>query len=183
MNCDLTCEDRDLWEAWHQAAVRPAVTTAFSNLYQQIDNQVAQRNPLCNASGRCCRFDEFGHRLYMTGLEICIFLAAVNKGSGAQRSGVRPAPQPLPILTHSPDRKAGVTESRGCPYQIEQLCSVHTLRPMGCRLFFCDPSSQQWQQDLYEHYHEQIKALHQQWELTYRYMEWRVGLAQADALT
>ena len=28
----------------------------------------------------------------------------------------------------------------GCPFQIDGLCSQRETRPLGCRVYFCDPS-------------------------------------------
>jgi hypothetical protein len=44
---------------------------------------------------------------------------------------------------------------------------------MGCRIFFCDPTSIEWQNDLYERAHKRIAALHEEHGIPYRYGEWR----------
>jgi hypothetical protein len=44
-------------------------------------------------------------------------------------------------------------------------------------MFFCDPTATQWQNDLYERFHSQLKSLHGELEVPYQYLEWRAALA------
>src|SRR4051794_10484292 len=44
-------------------------------LYREVDAAVAEAGPVCVASGRCCRFQEFGHVLYLSSLEAEVLLA------------------------------------------------------------------------------------------------------------
>jgi Fe-S-cluster containining protein len=60
--------------------------------------------------------------------------------------------------------------------QIDGLCSVHPIRPFGCRIFFCDPTAGDWQQQQYELFHAELKQLHDQFEIPYLYLEWRTAL-------
>ena len=138
---------------WRRAARSPRVDSAIRSLYRQIDVQVARRGAVCWISGRCCHFDAYGHRLYVTGLEIAWFLQKVDATSPQGRG-------------------------RSCPYQRRGLCSVHSVRPLGCRLFYCQKGTQQWQQDLYELYLSKMKVLHERMGITYRYMEWCAGLEE-----
>jgi hypothetical protein len=50
---------------------------------------------------------------------------------------------------------------------------VHALRPLGCRIYFCDQAAQGWQQDLSETLLARIRGLHDRFEVEYRYGEWR----------
>lgn len=63
--------------------------------------------------------------------------------------------------------------TRGCPFQLANLCSVHTIRPFGCRVFFCDQTATDWQQRQYEYFHAELKRLHERLEVPYFYLEWR----------
>jgi hypothetical protein len=56
------------------------------------------------------------------------------------------------------------------------MCGVHTIRPFGCRIFFCDPTAAQWQEEKYEQFHGEIKELHERFGIKYFYVEWRQGL-------
>jgi Fe-S-cluster containining protein len=66
-----------------------------------------------------------------------------------------------------------------CPFQVDGLCSTHAIRPLGCRVYFCQAGTQDWQQDLYEKFQQQLVQLHKDHDIDYAYMEWRAGLAQA----
>ena len=146
-------ESTDLATAVAQASSRTEVTSAVSALYTSIESEIAKRRPLCVISGRCCRFDEYGHRLYVTTMELAAFTHDLR---------LKPvAPQPSP---------------GGCPFQTNKLCGVHAIRPMGCRLFFCDATSTDWQRDQYEQFHAQLKRLHETFAVPYYYMEWRTAL-------
>lgn len=134
------------------AASRQLVRDEVRRLYDDLQTRIDRRRPVCVMSGRCCRFDEYGHRLYVTTMELAAFCAEL-------------ADLP-PIQT-----KAG--QPGLCPFQSGKICGVHPIRPMGCRIFFCDPSSIQWQQDIYEEFHARLKELHRKLSIPYAYVEWR----------
>src|SRR4051812_50089543 len=110
-------------------------------------------------SGRCCRFEEYGHRLFVTTLELAAFLHEIEQSTAAGKSAARPG-----------------WDGTGCPFQSGRLCSVHAIRPFGCRMFFCDATSTEWQNQAYEHFHARLKRLHEDLAVPYVYMEWRRGL-------
>jgi Fe-S-cluster containining protein len=133
------------------AVDRPEVYSAVHNLYVALQDAIDLRKPICVSSGRCCRFDEFGHNLFVTTLEMATFVQDL--------------------------RKAGPFRGRApCAFQQDKLCSVHSIRPFGCRIFFCDVTSTTWQQDQYVRFHNELKRLHIQLEVPYFYVEWRQAL-------
>ena len=69
-----------------------------------------------------------------------------------------------------------VADARACPFQTGTLCSVHKIRPFGCRVFFCDESSTDWQRRQYEFFHAELKRLHDALAVPYFYVEWRHAL-------
>jgi Fe-S-cluster containining protein len=82
-------------------------------------------------------------------------------------------------LNRSPvnaDQKMSIWDGTGCPFQANKLCGVHPFRPFGCRMFFCDPTSTQWQNDHYERFHANLKRLHETLGVPYAYVEWRQAL-------
>jgi Fe-S-cluster containining protein len=152
-----------LREAVDRAAGRADVRAAVDDIYARLQGEIDRRKPRCDASGRCCRFETFGHRLYVTTLELAAFVQQVS-----------PSDRPW--------------DGTGCPYQIEGLCSVHASRPFGCRVFFCDSASDDWQHAQYERFHAELKRRHESLDVPYRYVEWRqalreLGLAAPDAST
>ena len=44
----------------------------------EADADIAARKPVCRASGRCCQFEKYGHRLYVTTAEVMHFEAKTN---------------------------------------------------------------------------------------------------------
>jgi Fe-S-cluster containining protein len=142
---------------WLAAARDPAVALELEAIYQMIADQIEARGPACWASGRCCNFERTGHRLYVTGLEAAYTIARLEKPVSAA--------------------EVAAARTRGdCPFLSLNLCSVHTIKPLGCRVYFCDRSAQEWQQDLSEKALDQVKRLHERRNLPYRYGEWRAML-------
>src|SRR3954454_15084375 len=141
----------DLQQIVYRAAGREEVRRAVEGVYADLQTAIDQRRPLCSASGRCCRFEEFGHRLFVTTIELAAFLA-------------------------SAPGHAEPWDGGGCPFQMSGLCSVHAIRPFGCRVFFCDPSSTECQSEQYERLHARLKRLHEELAIPYFYVEWRQAL-------
>jgi hypothetical protein len=50
---------------------------------------------------------------------------------------------------------------------------VHDIKPLACRVYFCDAAAQTWQHALSEELHEDLRALHERFDIPYRYAEWR----------
>jgi Fe-S-cluster containining protein len=148
------------WRTWYEAARRPAVDAALGDLYRRLADEIEQRGPTCWISGRCCNFDDYGHRLYVTGLEAAWMWRYLDD---AARQRLVDADDPA--------------NGSGCPFQIDRLCRVHALRPLGCRIFFCDPGARDWQNPVYERLLNALRQLHEQHDLAYRYLEWRQALA------
>jgi len=113
-------------------------------LYQEVDAAVTAAGPVCVASGRCCRFKEYGHVLYLSSLEAKVLLAAAP-----------PYEQPV-----SPDF---------CPFQKDKLCTARDPRPLGCRVYYCDPAYQETGNQITETYLARLKNLAQDHGVPWRY--------------
>ncbi|HLJ92828.1 MAG TPA: hypothetical protein VKU02_06510 [Gemmataceae bacterium] len=113
-------------------------------LYHDVDQAVAAAGPICVASGRCCRFKEQGHILFLSNLEAEVLLA-----------NAPPYEQPV-----SPDF---------CPFQKDNLCTARQPRPLGCRIYYCDPSYQEAGQRISEEYLQRLKALANEQGLAWHY--------------
>lgn len=103
-------------------------------LYQEVDREVAAAGPVCVASGRCCRFKEYGHVLYLSRLEADVLLAAA-------------PPYEKPV------------SDEFCPFQKDNLCTAREPRPLGCRVFYCDPNYQETCNRITETYLARLKKL------------------------
>jgi len=44
-------------------------------MYREVDRAVTAAGPICVASGKCCRFKEYGHMLYLSNLEADVLLS------------------------------------------------------------------------------------------------------------
>src|SRR5437764_4889420 len=113
-------------------------------LYREADAEVAAAGPVCIASGRCCRFKEYGHVLYLSNLEAEVLLDAAG-------------PYPRPVTAEF------------CPFQKENLCTAREPRPLSCRVYFCDPAYQETGNRITEQSLQRLKALCAAQGLEWRY--------------
>jgi len=113
-------------------------------LYEEVDRAVAAAGPVCIASGRCCRFKEYGHVLFISNLEADLLLASAP-----------PYEQPV--------------SSDFCPFQKDKLCTAREPRPLGCRVYFCDPTYQQAAHRITEEFLQRLKKLARDTNTEWRY--------------
>ena len=125
---------------------REQLWAELEGIYTELDRELAALRPLCQRSGRCCRFKDFGHQLWTTGIELDYLV---------EREG-------LP---------AGAGEAGTCPYLRDGLCGVRDHRMLGCRIYFCDAGYAGAMGPLYEKYHARIKELHRRHDVPYEYAE------------
>lgn len=155
-------DPRDIGAArlWLRAVEDPEVRGQLESVYARIGEAIAERGPVCWASGRCCQFEKTGHRLYVTGLEAAYCVRGLHRGD---------AQVDVPTMAMIDE----ATRAGGCPLQVGNLCGAHGVKPLGCRVYFCDRSAQAWQQDLSERELALVRAIHDAAGLEYRYGEWR----------
>lgn len=124
------------------------------NLYREVDAAVAAAGPICVASGRCCRFKEYGHTLFLSDLEAEVLLA-----------GAPPYQQPV--------------SADFCPFQEGTLCTAREPRPLACRIYFCDPSYQDTSHRISEEFIRRLKVLADERNLAWRYAPLHTFLNEA----
>src|SRR5689334_20685406 len=107
---------------------------AVLRLYAETDREVAAAGPVCVASGRCCRFKEYGHTLFISNLE-------------------------ADVLLHEAPSYARPVSSDFCPFQQGTLCTTRAPRPLGCRVYYCDPAYQETSHAITEKYLRRLKEL------------------------
>ncbi len=124
----------------------PAWRAELAALYAELDREVARFGPSCELSGRCCRFKEYGHTLFVSTAEVRLLLEQA------------PAPQrPL-------DR------GESCPWQDQRgRCTARAARPLGCRVYFCDPMYQHAGEEISERFIGQLKQLTETHGLPWNY--------------
>lgn len=121
----------------------------IAQIYAWIDLQLCRNGDLagrCDACGRCCDFDAYDHRLFVTGLELAYLSASLDVESL----------QPMP-------------KSR-CPYNIDGKCTVYEYRFAGCRIFCCRADAD-FQSSLSEAVLKKLKILCKEFEIPYRYAD------------
>jgi Fe-S-cluster containining protein len=109
---------------------------ALQALYAELDAEIARLGPACALSGRCCRFEEYGHTLFLS------------------------APEAALLVAEAPAPSRPLDEGATCPWQdAEGRCTARAARPLGCRVYFCDPSYQPRAPELSERYISRLKRL------------------------
>lgn len=161
--------------AWLRAAAEPRIADALEAIYADIGAEVSRRGPACWASGMCCRFEQAGHRLYVTGLEAAYTVARLGAPAPGAPAGGLPLFEARPTLTAA--TLADAVARGTCPFLVGRLCGAHGAKPLGCRVYFCDRSAQDWQRELSERMLARVRALHDEHAIEYRYGEWRSMLA------
>lgn len=126
---------------------RAELWSELERIYADLERELAELRPLCQRSGRCCRFKDFGHQLWTTGVELDY------------------------LVEHEGLPAAASADAGLCPYLRDGLCGVRDHRMLGCRIYFCDPTYATAMGPLYEKYHARIKELHRRHGLTYEYGE------------
>jgi Fe-S-cluster containining protein len=171
---------------WRRAIERADVRAGLEAVYARASSEIAARGPACWASGRCCNFDRAGHRLYVTGLEAAYTIMRLPEiAAEGQRQRAVASEQGWTVSAFGEARLGlrvleDAKQRGGCPFQVRNLCGVHAIKPLGCRVYFCDQSAQDWQQDLSERLITEIKQLHDAFGVEYRYGEWRGMLADVE---
>lgn len=124
-----------------------AAFAALQAVYDELDEELPRYRFTCSASGRCCDFDAYGHRLYLTTLEAEMFF----RNGPADRANDDP---------------------RHCPaWGPDRLCNAREHRMLGCRTYYCPPYPAGVPEELHERYFRRIKALHVVHGIPYAYRD------------
>jgi len=127
-------------------------------LYDDVQAEIATSAPVCDLSGRCCRFKEYGHTLFISRTEAELLLE-----------------QGIP---------AGSTiDDAGCPFQINQLCTARERRPLGCRVYYCDPNYAGVGEAITERSLTELKRLHVAADVAWEYRPLHHFLREFDDLS
>jgi hypothetical protein len=87
-----------------------------AEIYDWLDEQIRDSRKQagrCDACGKCCDFDKYDHRLFVTSPELIYLIE--NLGYENIK----------PMTTGC------------CPYQVDGRCSIYKYRFAGCRIFCC----------------------------------------------
>jgi Fe-S-cluster containining protein len=125
-----------------------------AEVYKWLDSQIhesAHLAGICDACGKCCDFSKFGHRLFVTTPEL-MYMAANLGAENVKR----------------------MTTGR-CPYNINGKCSVYEHRFSACRIFSCK-GDLDFQNELSEKALKKFKAICEQFQIPYRYIDLAIAL-------
>ncbi len=93
------------------------VRDELRRIYDDVDREIAEIGPKCLLSGNCCRFQEYGHTLFVSGPEFDL------------------------LLNEAPAPSRPLDDGETCPWQdLNGRCTARQARPLGCRVYFCEPS-------------------------------------------
>jgi Fe-S-cluster containining protein len=129
---------------------------AVLELYREVDLEVKAAGPVCVASGRCCRFAEYGHTLFLSQIEADVLLA------------------------DAPPYDPAEVSSATCPFQQGNLCTAREPRPLGCRVYYCDPAYQERAVEISEKYLRRLKDLADAHGTGWRYAPLHVFLGEKE---
>jgi Fe-S-cluster containining protein len=174
--------DCDLARAVAMCAADAGFLAGLERILRQADRAAGEHRFECRQCGECCRFERFGHRLYVTAGELALMIKLAPERAPEPIGRIRPwgifdNPQSA-IRNGSRAKPASL-----CPHQDRDRCRARAARALGCRLFFCDPAANAWFRDAYESFHRQIKLLHAAHGMPYVYAELAAALAELAAQT
>lgn len=130
------------------------VLQAVQQVYDWLDEKIAEMNSSCQACGRCCDFDAYGHRLYVTTPEMLYFLNRTCQEMQFMTDGV-------------------------CPYQKDGRCQARQARFSACRIFFCTGDNRR-QYEFSEEAVRRFRNICRQYDLTYRYIDLKYALSHPE---
>ena len=128
------------------------IVDAVAEIYTWIDSQVADFVP-CKACGKCCDFEAYDHRLFITTPELLFFAH-------------RMSPEPIKPMT-----------TGQCPYNIDKKCTVHPHRFAACRIFSCTGDVDA-QNRLSEAAVAKLKSICEQSNIPYQYVDLKAALSR-----
>jgi hypothetical protein len=149
---------------------RKEIVRRVSDIYKWLDEELSAQSVAagaCGICGKCCDFDAFGHRLFVTTPEMIYFVEKVGSGNIKQMAchGVGD------IKANSDIDVPGRSRTGGrCPYQVNNKCTIHPYRFAGCRIFCCKGDAG-FQSELSEAVVKKFKALCDEFQIPYRYVE------------
>jgi len=170
-NGDLSVDQQttDIVEAaltWISAhADNAQCLSAVEQLYSDIEQHLAGIDSACDNCGKCCDFDRYGHRLYVTTLEMLYFWYGLAQSH-----------------TNQPPETGKTPPDGPCPYRQDQGCVIRPFRPASCRIFYCRAVPEKFQNELTEQVLQRLRKLHEQFAAPYYYADLRQWLSSKNPI-
>jgi Fe-S-cluster containining protein len=125
-----------------------------AEIYKWLDSQIhksAHLAGICDVCGKCCDFESFGHKLFVTPPELMYLRASLRS------ENLKPM------------------KASRCPYNSKGKCSIYEHRFSGCRIFSCK-GDLDFQNELSEKALKKFKAICEQFRIPYRYTDLATAL-------
>jgi len=125
------------------------------DIYRQIEeslNSAPEAAGKCHACGKCCNFESYDHRLYIT------------------------PPELQYLAFHIGAENIRKMNNGVCPYNEKGKCTVYEYRFASCRIFCCT-GDREFQSQLTESTLVQLKHLCEDLAVPYKYMELSTALS------
>ncbi len=164
-----------------------------ARIYDWLDSNIKHFNSHCTACGKCCCFESFGHKLFVTTPELLYFRQNVKNPKSMltqqcpylengkpphqftlRRISLKEHLKPLGLTFKTLHRSANWCGGK---------CSVRNFRFAGCRIFFCKSvrgcltaADKDLQHRLSEETVKKIKILCDKFDFPYRYIDLMTAL-------
>lgn len=127
-----------------------------AEIYDWLEAQITDNNieNQCSVCGKCCDFESYDHRLFVTGPELMYLTEHLGQ------ENIKPMP------------------NGKCPYNIEGKCTVYDYRFASCRIFSCT-GDEDFQSELSESTLQRLKSLCEEFKIPYRYKELAFALNES----
>jgi len=161
------------------------ICSQVAQIYDWLDSNIEPFNNQCTACGKCCRFESFGHKLFVTTPELLYFYENVKllrKMTGSccpylengtpphqftlQRISLNEHLKPIGLAFKTLHQSANWCGGK---------CTVRNYRFAGCRIFFCKADTD-LQNKLSEEAVEKFKLLCEKFNFPYRYIDLTTAL-------
>jgi hypothetical protein len=127
-----------------------SIANSVTRIYSWLDAEIVDEQT-CEACGKCCDFESFGHKLFVTTPEIVCFTTKIT-------------PENLKPMTGDI-----------CPYNSHGKCDVYEDRFAACRIFNCKADTEA-QNAITEDALKELKNLCDTFDIPYRYVELKTAL-------
>jgi len=114
----------------------------LNSLYSKLDKEINSLSARCYGCGKCCNFKKNGLKLYVQKVELDLI---------KEETGITPYLLP----------------EGNCVFQENDICTIHRIRPLGCRTFFSEAPNSTDHQNLFEVYHKKIKEIGNESDIEY----------------
>jgi len=129
------------------------ICNRVKQIYDWLDSQIKSLNVDCSACGKCCDFESFDHKLFITSPELLYFYENL---------------KPLQKM-----------QSGRCPYLEDNKCTARDFRFAGCRIFFCKADDEKIN-EISESAVKKFRVLCDEFNFPYRYIELSAALNNID---